>query len=44
MVDSSLKMEAVVLVMVECISLIFLCDIFPFFSISGKVLILSTSY
>ena len=36
MVDSSLKMEAVVLVMVECISLIFLCDIFPFFRYLGR--------
>ena len=45
MVDSSLEMEAVVLVVVECISLVFLCDMFPFLlPMFGKVLILSTSY
>ena len=45
MVDSSLEMEVVVLVVVECISFVFLCDVFPFlFPISRKVLILSTSY
>ena len=45
MVDSSLEMEAVVLVVVECVSLVFLCEIFPIlFPMSGKALILSTSY
>ena len=45
MVDSSLEMEAVVLVVVELISLLFLCDIFPFlFPMSKKLLILSISY
>ena len=37
MVDSSLDMEAVVLVVVECILFVFLCDIFPFFPMSEKV-------
>ena len=44
MVDASLEMEAVVLVVVEWMSLVFR-EIFPFFfPMSRKVLILSTSY